>query len=188
MSHKLNMFGVSLLLLTLITGVILAFVAGPTSPLTWILIAILIAVPYVHKKIASRGFIKWKDEYSVGIDSIDRQHRKLINLINQLATAVDYSTGDEFEQEALAELVDYTKTHFSYEEKIMKDNGYPDFEAHKAQHEEMIKKVSEVIAEYGKDKDTAMQNAANYLKAWLVNHINGTDKQYSSFLRDKGVE
>ena len=188
MNNKLSMFGIALLLLTLITGVILAFMAGPTSPLTWILIAILIAVPYIHRKMSTRSFVEWKAEYSVGIDSIDRQHRKLINLINQLVTTVDYSTGAEFEREALAELVDYTRTHFSYEEKLLKDNGYPDFESHKAQHEGMIKKVNEVIAEYGQDRDTAMQNAANYLKEWLITHINGTDKQYSSFLRDKGVE
>jgi hemerythrin-like metal-binding protein len=188
MNQKLNMFGVSILLLTLITGTILAFMAGPTSPLTWILIAILVAVPYVYKKIASRRFITWKDEYNVGIDSIDQQHRKLVSLINQLTTAVDYSTGDEFEGEALAQLVDYTKTHFSYEEKLMEDNGYPDFEPHKAQHEKMIKKVNEVLVEYGENRDAALQHATLFLQDWLINHINGTDKQYVSFLRDKGVQ
>ena len=69
----------------------------------------------------------------------------------------------------------------------MEANGYPDFEAHKAQHREMITKVEEVLAEYRKDPDTAMDNAKNYLQDWLIRHINGTDKQYSSFLIGKGV-
>jgi len=188
MNKHLTMFGVALLILSLIVAVILGFMAGPASPLTWLLLAILVAIPFVYKKLSSKDYIEWKPEYSVGIGSIDQQHRKLVGLINQLATAVDYSTGKEFEQEALNELVDYTKTHFSYEEGLMETNGYPDFAAHKAQHQEMIRKVEEVLAEYAKDPDTAMNNAKVYLQDWLIKHINGTDKQYSRFLIDKGVK
>ena len=188
MNRKLSMFGVALLMLSLITAVILGFMAGPTSPLTWALVAILVAIPFIHRKVCAKHYIAWKDEYSVGIDSIDQQHRRLVNLINQLTIAVDYSTGEEFEREALAELVDYTKTHFTYEEGLMEDNGYPDFEAHRAQHKEMIAEVDAVLAEYEKDHDMAMRHASDYLKTWLINHINGTDKQYSSFLIGKGVQ
>ena len=67
-----------------------------------------------------------------------------------------YSTGEEFEREALDELVDYTKTHFTYEEGLMEQNGYPDFDSHKAQHKQMIEKVGEVLAEYERDQDTAV--------------------------------
>jgi len=52
----------------------------------------------------------------------------------------------------------------------------------------MIKMVEDVLAGYQQDKDTAMRNAVNFLRDWLINHINGTDKQYSSFLIDKGVK
>lgn len=182
------MFGVSLLILTLIVAVILGLMAGPTSPITWILVAILITIPFIHKKLAARHYVEWKDEYSVGIDSIDQQHKRLLNLINQLQTAVDYSTGEEFEREALDELVDYTKTHFTYEEGLMEQNDYPDFVPHKAQHEKMIKEVEKVLSVYEEDHDTAMSNAANFLKDWLINHINGTDKEYSSYLIEKGVK
>ena len=182
------MFGVSLLILTLFVAAMLGLLAGPGSPLTWLLIASLLVIPYVHRKLSARHYVEWKQEYSVGIDSIDEQHKRLLNLINQLQTAVDYSTGDQFEREALDELVDYTKTHFKYEEGLMRDNDYPDFEPHKAQHEKMFKKVEEVLAEYEQDHDTAMSNAAEYLKSWLINHINGTDKEYSSYLIGKGVK
>lgn len=187
-NKKMCMFGVSLLILTLVVAAILGLLASPDSPITWILIAILVVIPFVHRKMSSHQFVEWKDDYSVGIDSIDQQHKKLLNLINQLQTAVDYSTGDEFEREALDELVDYTKTHFTYEEGLMRDNDYPDYEPHKAQHEKMFKKVGEVLAEYEQDQDTAMANAAEYLKDWLINHINGTDKEYSSYLIGKGVK
>ncbi len=187
-NKKMCMFGVSLLILTLIVAAILGLLAGPDSPITWLLIAILVVIPFIHRKMASDQFVEWKDDYSVGIDSIDQQHKKLLNLINQLQTAVDYSTGEQFEREALDELVDYTKTHFTYEEGLMRDNDYPDFEPHKAQHEKMFEKVREVLAEYEQDQDTAMANVAEYLKDWLINHINGTDKEYSSYLIGKGVK
>lgn len=187
-NKKMCMFGVSLLILTLIIGAILGLLVNPSSPVTWVLIIMLLVVPFIHKKWSSNQFLEWKDDYSVGIDSIDQQHKKLINLINQLQTAVDYSTGEQFEREALDELVDYTKTHFIYEEGLMRDNDYPDFEPHKAMHEKMIKKVEEVLSEYEQDNDTAMSNAAEFLKDWLIKHINGTDKEYSSYLIDRGVK
>jgi hemerythrin len=187
-NKKVCMFGVSLLILTLIVGAILGLLAGPTSPITWTLIAILVVIPFIHKKYSSNQFVEWKDDYSVGIDSIDQQHKKLLNLINQLQTAVDYSTGEQFEREALDELVDYTKTHFTYEEGLMRDNDYPDFEAHKLQHEKMFNTVQEVLEGYETDHDTAMSNAAEFLKDWLINHINGTDKEYSSYLIGRGVK
>jgi len=182
------MFGVALLILTLITAVILGLMAGPTNPLTWALVALLVLIPFIHRRVSAKHFIQWKDEYNVGIDSIDQQHRKLVNLINQLQTAVDYSTGEEFEREALDELVDYTKTHFGYEEGLMEKYGYPDFEPHKAMHREMIAKVEAVLAEYEQDRDRAMSDAVTFLRSWLIKHINGTDKQYSSYLIERGAK
>ena len=187
LNKQMCMFGISFLILVLITAVILGLAAAPSSPITWLLIATLVFIPYLLKKISSKQYFEWKDEYSVGLDSIDQQHKKLLNLINQLQTAVEYSTGEEFEREALDALVDYTKTHFTYEEGLMRDNGYPDYEPHKAQHEEMVKHVEKVLSEFEKDKDTAMMNAVAFLKDWLINHINGTDKLYSEFLVGKGV-
>ncbi len=187
MNKKTKMFGVALLVLTLITAAILGLVASPGNPLTWLLIALLILLPFIHRKLSARPYVEWKDEYSVGIESIDLQHKKLIGLINSLQTAVDYSAGADFEREALDELVDYTKTHFSYEEHLMEDNGYPEFTTHRAEHELMIARVEETLREYQRDQDTAMQNAVDYLRDWLINHINGTDKKYSEFLIERGV-
>ncbi len=187
MNKHLTMFGVALLILSLIVAVILGFMAGPTSPLTWVLVAILVAIPFIYRKLSAKPYVEWKDEYSVGIDSIDQQHRRLVNLINRLSTAVDYSTGEEFEREALADVVEYTKTHFAYEEGLLEDNGYPDFEAHRAQHRAMVAEVEAMLAEYEQDHDLAMRHAVGYLMDWLIKHINGTDKQYSSFLIGKGV-
>ena len=188
MNDNARMFGVALLILTMIVAVILGLIAGPTNPLTWVLVVILVLLPLIHRKLTAKKYFQWKDEYSVGIESIDLQHKKLINLINQLQTAVDYSTGETFERDALDELVEYTVTHFRYEEGLMEEHGYPDFEAHRAQHDNMVKKVGDVVANYKQNQHNAMKDATEFLKNWLIKHINGTDKQYSQYLISKGVK
>jgi hemerythrin len=132
MNNKTRMFGVAVLILTLIVAVILGVAISPGNPLTWLLIAALVSLPYIYRKMTSRQYVQWKDEYSVGIESIDSQHKKLLGLINSLQTAVNYKTGEAFEREALDELVDYTKTHFKFEEDMMEQNGYPEFTTHRA--------------------------------------------------------
>lgn len=188
MNNKTRMFGVAVLILTLITAVILGLAISPGNPITWLLIAVLVLLPFFYRKITSRNYVEWKDEYSVGIESIDMQHKKLLGLINNLQTAVNYKTDTAFELETLDELVNYTRTHFKYEEDMMEQNDYPHFMTHRAEHERMIARVDEVLQEYQRDKEAAMQNAIDFLRNWLINHINGTDKQYSSFLIDKGVK
>ena len=187
MNNKTRMFGVAVLILTLIVAVILGIAISPGNPLTWLLIAVLVLLPVIYRKMTSRQYVQWKDEYSVGIESIDLQHKKLLGLINSLQTAVNYKTGEAFEREALDELVDYTKTHFKYEEDLMQEHGYPSFEAHRAEHAKMVARVDSLLEEYNQNQDLAMRKALAFLKDWLINHINGTDKQYSEFVIGKGV-
>ena len=187
MSKAMDMCAVSLFVLILVVAVFLAIMAGPTSPLTWTMASRLVLVPFIYRKFMGQRRAEWKDEYTVGIESIDQQHKKLINLINNFQTAVDYSTGEAFERECLTAVVDYTKTHFTYEEGLMSEYGYPDFEPHKAQHQKMIDKINELLADYEKHPERTMKIALDFLKQWLIRHINGTDKQYSEFLITRGV-
>lgn len=187
MNKQWSMFGVTLLLLVIITAILLGFMVDVFNPVSWGLLALLVIIPFVHKRIVARRFVEWRDEYSVGIESIDNDHKRLLNLINQLQTAAHYPTGGEFEQEAFEALVDYTKQHFNREEVLMETNGYPGFVAHKAEHVAMIKKVDAMLDEYKQHPQAAIEGAVQFLKTWLIKHINGTDQGYSQFLRDKGV-
>lgn len=101
--------------------------------------------------------------------------------------AYDYAMSETFEKEALEELVSYTKYHFEREEKLMSENDYPDFEAHKAQHEQMIAQVEEFVQLYNEKGHDALNEIVEFLTGWLINHINGTDKQYSEHLHERGV-
>ena len=186
--HSRHMILTTLLIGALLTGAVLTFMAlGVASPVPWLfLAAIVIIVIRVQVREKAR-LVKWKDEYSVGIEQLDQDHRNLLNLINRFQTTVHYKTGEEFEQGALAELIDYTKTHFAREEDLLKQHDFPGYEAHRAQHREMIEKVDAIVADYKERGHKAFPELANYLTDWLLNHINGTDKEYSSYLNQRGV-
>ena len=188
MGRNTKMLLLVLLAGTLLVAAILTFIAlGVGNPVPWLLTASLIAIPVLMRRSENRLFVVWRDEYSVGVDSLDNDHKKLLTLINHLQTAVHYQTGEEFEKEALDEVVAYTKYHFEREEKMMQDAGYADLEAHKELHREMIAKVEEFVRDYEKRGHEALEDVALYLKNWLVNHINGTDQEYSSLLKQKGM-
>ncbi len=182
------MFMTVLVIGALLVGSILTFVAlGISNPVPWLFLIAIIAIVLWLRKREKSSFVVWNDEYSVGIKQIDEDHQKLLNLINQFQTAVYYNTGKRFEQESLDELVNYTRTHFAREEKLMQDHDYPDFDAHLAQHKAMIAKVDQFIQAHRDNGHKALQDTADYLRDWLINHINGTDKKYSEYLRSRGV-
>ena len=179
---------IALLIGALLVGSILTFIAlGISSPIPWLFLLAIVGIAVASHLREKKQYVRWKDEYSVGIDLIDKDHQKLLNLINQFQTAVDYRTGAEFEKEALDALLAYTQFHFDREEALMEEHGYPDFEAHKEEHRKMIKQVHDCIKQHEDSSHQSMQYGADFLRNWLVNHINGTDQEYSQFLRDKGV-
>lgn len=188
MNKQWSMFGLALLLLIVITVILLGFMVSIYNPVSWGLIIVLALVPYIHKRIVANRFLEWQASYSVGIEAIDNDHKKLLNLINQLQTAAHYQTDPQYEREAFDALVDYTKTHFRREEELMETHGYPSYVAHKGEHTAMIAKVDELMRRYNDNPQDTIEEAVQFLKKWLLNHINGTDQGYSQFLRDKGVK
>jgi len=171
----------------IIVVIFLGFLSSFTNPVSWVLIAVLLLIPMFYKKTEQATEIKWKDEYSVGITHIDQDHKKLISLLNQFTVAYDHAMSEAFEKEALEELINYTKYHFDREEKLMSDNDYPDFDAHKAKHQEMIEQVGSFVELYNEKGHDALKEISEYLTVWLINHINGTDKEYSQYLNERGI-
>ena len=188
MNRSMKMVLLVLLTGALLVAIILTFISlGVFHLVPWLLIIALVLVPVLITRTEKKLFAVWKDEYSVGVRSLDDDHRKLLNLINNFQTAVHYQTGETFEKEALNEVVAYTKYHFEREEKMMQDAGYADLEAHKKIHETMITRIDEFMIEYDKRGHEVLEEIAQFLRDWLVGHINGTDQEYSSLLQEKGI-
>lgn len=134
------------------------------------------------------SLIDWNSSYSVNVKEIDDQHKKLIDLINKLYDEMKSGHGKEALSGVLKELVDYTKYHFQAEEKLLSKNNYPNFAAHKKEHEELTKKVEEINEKIASGKMVISSNVLTFLKDWLNNHILVEDKGYSKYLNEKGVK
>lgn len=133
------------------------------------------------------AFFDWQDQYSVHIQEIDTQHKKLVALLNEIYEALKKGEGREALGKILAELIQYTKTHFATEERLMATHGYPDYITHKEKHEKMALKVLDYSEKFKDGKISNPIEISNFLKNWLGKHIMETDKKYGPFLNDKGV-
>jgi hemerythrin len=134
------------------------------------------------------AIISWKDAYSVGISEIDRQHHKIIDLINQLNDAMTEGKGKERLGKILADLISYTHNHFKAEEKLFDQYGYPDAGEHKIKHQKMTEKVLDLQKQFKAKKITITFEVMDFLQNWLDKHILGTDKKYGPYLNGKGVK
>jgi len=132
------------------------------------------------------GRMTWVDAYSVGIRTIDEQHKKLIALINKLDDAMAKGHGKEAVGDILNELITYCGTHFGNEERLFDKHGYPDAESHKEKHKKMTAKVLDVQRQYKAGKMNITFEVMDFLQNWLDKHILGTDKKYAPFLQSKG--
>jgi hemerythrin len=129
----------------------------------------------------------WSDKYSLGIPSIDQQHKKLVGMLNELFDAMKEARGNDVLGKTLNGLIDYTKTHFAYEERLMQQHAYQDFVAHKERHDELTKQVLETADQFAAGRVGLSTQTAQFLKEWLASHIMGTDKEYAPLLKSKGV-
>ncbi len=134
------------------------------------------------------SLITWSDNYSVKVSTIDNQHKKLVEIINNLHDAMKTGKGKEAIGKTLNELVSYTKYHFSAEEEMMKKHNYPGFIAHKREHDLLTQKVVDFENDFRAGKSLLTLEVMNFLKKWLVDHILNTDKQYVPTLASNGIK
>lgn len=133
------------------------------------------------------AFFDWKDSYSVGVKEMDNQHKVLVDLINQLHTAMSAGKGSTVTGPIISEMVRYTKFHFEAEEKLMTAHAYPGLASQKAEHLKFTQQALDYQKQVGSGATTLSISILNFLKDWLTNHIQGTDKKYAEFFKGKGV-
>ncbi|MDR1868070.1 MAG: bacteriohemerythrin [Treponema sp.] len=129
-------------------------------------------------------FVVWNDSYSVGIQAIDEQHQKLIEMTNNLYNAClqGEGTSKQYFQAVIREAVDYINFHFTAEEQIMERLRYPDLNKHKEEHKEFVRKVLEEVQLFEEGKYFVANNFVRFLGSWILTHIAVSDKQYSNFI------
>jgi hemerythrin len=119
----------------------------------------------------------WTDQLNVGIEVIDQQHRRIVEYINQLDDARSNGMSNDEITWLLNELVDYTISHFGFEESLQEEAKYPFLTSHKKVHELFTMRVADFQkrAEQGED---VIKGLNSLLVTWLFNHIKRDDNDY----------
>ena len=126
--------------------------------------------------------MKWVPEYNTGIDVIDDQHRRILYYINEI-DAIDVNTDRERVKQILENIIDYTQSHFTFEESLQEEAGYKYRVPHKRVHDLFIKKIESYRDrfELGHSIEAELHEV---LSKWLINHIQQDDADYVGAVKE----
>jgi hemerythrin len=124
--------------------------------------------------------ISWKPFYSVGVASLDAQHKQILDAINKLCAALERGNEQAALQPLLDQLVQYTDVHFKHEEQLIEEHGYPNLTEHRALHAQLRKRTVDLRAHMSL---ITARDVLGFLKNWWLSHIQNEDKQYAPYLQ-----
>ena len=132
-------------------------------------------------------FMPWRDDLSVGLESIDEQHRWLLEATNRLHDEMSQEVRHrEVIIEVIEGLIDYTVNHFIMEEELFQRYNYPEATEQKALQDRFTATVMDVLTRFEAGEDVGTE-ALEFLKQWLIGHIMVADQAYAPFLAERGV-
>jgi hemerythrin len=127
-------------------------------------------------------FSEWSDEFSVGVDEIDREHKRLLGVLNDLHDAVQAGEAREVLGKVMDELLLYVAYHFAHEEELFLRTDYPGFERHRLQHRALTITVKEIYEDFQlSDSEALPRQVLLFLKHWLYDHIMGSDRAFGVY-------
>ncbi len=127
------------------------------------------------------AYKEWKKEYSVSVKKFNDDHKKLFGYLNELHQGLVSGIGIADMSYILKGLIDYTRTHFQTEERLMEKNGYPHFVEHKKEHDNLLQKVDVFYDEFSSGKKAFTIELLTFLDDWVTDHILKTDMKYKPF-------
>ena len=131
------------------------------------------------------AFFDWTDKFSVAVPAMDTQHKKLVDIINRFFEASKETPNKEKNGKLLNELINYTVTYIVEEEKFMESTGFPGLVEHKMLHKALVARATEVKRDFDAGTGVIQQEVLNFLKSWLMTHIQGQDMKYGQHAKTK---
>jgi hemerythrin len=126
--------------------------------------------------------VEWRDDFKVGIDEVDFEHKEMIDLINESYEEAKKDGSSEAVMDFLGEIFEKISAHFALEEKVMKKLEYDQFEDHKDDHERLLDSIRDIMDEYADETVLDDEKFGLSLKEWFVNHFSTKDARLHSFL------
>mgnify|MGYP000373188259 CR=1 FL=1 len=130
--------------------------------------------------------MEWNDSYNIGIDVIDHQHRQILDYINVLEKIRVNGQHDKI-KDVLDDLIDYTQSHFSFEENLLQQVCYQYLPSHKGIHELFVKRLHDYRQRFN-NGESIENDLYRLLSKWLINHIQHDDQDYVNSVRDNMLQ
>ncbi len=121
------------------------------------------------------SLLEWNSEFSVGIESMDFEHRKMIGMINEIYDELMQHKDVESIEQFLGDIHAAISAHFALEERMMKNAGYGEYEAHKDDHEELLDQIRDMMDEFSVDPATGFGMLKANLADWFEAHFASFD-------------
>ncbi len=129
------------------------------------------------------AFIDWSSKMSVGIEEIDIQHKKLIQIINEIHEMLKTNSFEEKLDSVFNKLIMYTIYHFRTEEAYMEMVNYTNLESHKKQHEKFVNKLKRLKSRCYQGREGIVVELSSFLSGWMISHILHSDKDYTEAMK-----
>jgi hemerythrin len=126
--------------------------------------------------------IIWDSKLETGIEVIDAQHQRIVEYINDLEIA-KMKLDKKMVNDIIEQLIDYTQSHFGFEEEMLEEAGYKFLKPHKKVHELFIRRVTDFTIRAAKGEDI-VDELHSMLSKWLVNHIANEDRDYADAVKN----
>ncbi len=126
--------------------------------------------------------LQWDKEISVNNHKIDQQHQRLFELTNNLIQNATATSRSKIVNEALSELLHYSRTHFTDEEAILAEHNYPKLAEHRAEHEAFKYQMAMFSKDVLYGKESVIEEMIDYLITWLAEHTSSADQDYKNYL------
>lgn len=140
----------------------------------------------MSKTISPEPF-EWKDEYRVGVKSIDEHREKFFEIINKLKQVITRKDCKINVADIFFSLVHYAEHYLINEEIYLKESGYPGFSKHKESHNNFIARIIRFKEDYQNNKKEVCEDMYFFLENWLINHILHYDVEAVAWLKEKGL-
>jgi len=130
--------------------------------------------------------LTWSDDFSIGVEEFDEQHKVLINLINALDDAMKQQAEAEILINIMQKLETSTKLHFGLEESLMRVLQYPGYEKHKQEHRQLIHQLTDIKSQFDIKEQPPNYRLIYFLKNWFLDHTLEADQRFGTDVLQKG--
>jgi hemerythrin-like metal-binding protein len=128
------------------------------------------------------AFLKWKPEFSVGVAAVDHEHREMIEMINDFYLMAGEQIDSHMLGDFLGDIHNGISAHFALEESLMQNAAYPEYERHKADHEELLDRIRELMDRYNDDPVAGGEKLRAELSEWFASHFSTFDARLHGVL------